>query len=693
MDRIIEVKVNGNYIAKDNKFAGVQHEANVTFLRIEFDEGWDGYAKKVTWWDANGENPVERTLTADLLEDITASTRIYICPIPGEAMAEAGDCTFVIDGYVDGKRQRSVSDTLIVKEAPFIEEADQPADPTPTQAEQLQVQIDSMLGDMQEQAVIASNAANAAKESEENAKTSEENAATSASEAEKSAENAALSEGNAKTSAEQAAQSIATVEAARNAAEAARIGAEAAATAAEASASEAKQSESNAANSANAAASNAQSASASQSAAASSAQSAAGSAGTASQAATNASASEKNAAASEAAAKAAQKAAEEARDAAGEIAGGDFASKTEAQGYARTAEENANKYTDAMIVQPDWGQNDESAKDYVKNRTHYSEVTTTALATDGQVFENYTVTLVDGMTEDGLPPIMMEYDKTYTVIWDGVEYTCPCNNTDVGIFVLGGAGEYPFEIDMVDGESSNVFAYDTEGNYETGETTHTFSVYEVTETVKQLDPKYLPDGANLFWVHFTSDWDDAYLCAESYDEIVAAYQTGAKLFGLVDGYHIYQCIYADYQDAGEFRFVSFNMYDSSGCDMHLITVSYDYMELVTTVDSVWFYARSVDEHNTDSSAHSDIRQAVSNAASAAAAAQTTADSKEAAGTAASAVSAHNADSTAHADIRTAVNNAVSAANSKAPAVQYGTTEVTTGSASSYPEGTLYVVIE
>ena len=57
-----------------------------------------------------------------------------------------------------------------------------------------------------------------------------------------------------------------------------------------------------------------------------------------------------NAAKSEAAAKAAQKAAEDARDAAGEIVGGDFATKTEAQGYANTAETNANGYTDQKIA-------------------------------------------------------------------------------------------------------------------------------------------------------------------------------------------------------------------------------------------------------------------------------------------------------------------------------------------------------
>lgn len=50
------------------------------------------------------------------------------------------------------------------------------------------------------------------------------------------------------------------------------------------------------------------------------------------------------------AAQAAQKAAEDARDATTAIAGGNFASKTEAQGYANTAESNAKKYTDQKIA-------------------------------------------------------------------------------------------------------------------------------------------------------------------------------------------------------------------------------------------------------------------------------------------------------------------------------------------------------
>lgn len=42
MDRIIQVKVNGDYLTKDSDQAGTQYEANATTLRISFDEGWGG---------------------------------------------------------------------------------------------------------------------------------------------------------------------------------------------------------------------------------------------------------------------------------------------------------------------------------------------------------------------------------------------------------------------------------------------------------------------------------------------------------------------------------------------------------------------------------------------------------------------------------------------------------------------------
>lgn len=123
MKRVIEISVDGSHLTKDNGTAGVQHEANSTTLRIEFDESWDNLAKHLTWWDAKGQNCVKRILTVDLLEDIEQSTRVYLTTIPGEALAEAGMCTFVIDGYLNGKRQRSFEDKLKVVAAHYAEHA------------------------------------------------------------------------------------------------------------------------------------------------------------------------------------------------------------------------------------------------------------------------------------------------------------------------------------------------------------------------------------------------------------------------------------------------------------------------------------------------------------------------------------------------------------------------------------------
>lgn len=166
MDRIINVKVGGNHLSKDNKNAGVKGEGNVTKLRITFDEGWDGYAKTVTFFDALGGNPVKRLLTVDLIEDTVNDTRTYITPIPQEPLAIAGELTFVIDGFYGefvenesgdyeianadkSKRQRSIADTLIVKDAPETDNATEPTDPTPTEPEQWQSQVDKIIGDIQ----------------------------------------------------------------------------------------------------------------------------------------------------------------------------------------------------------------------------------------------------------------------------------------------------------------------------------------------------------------------------------------------------------------------------------------------------------------------------------------------------------------------------------------------------------------
>lgn len=179
MDGIINVKINGNHLTKDSRRAGVQHEGNATKLCIEFDKSWEDLAKVVTFWNSHGEHPVKVVLTTNRVIDLTADDWKYICPIPPEAMTESGNMKFVVDGYVTktdaegnvthAERHRSVSDALEVIAAPYDPDADESVDPTPTQAEQLQVQIDTIKGTIQNAELSAISAANSARVSQESA--------------------------------------------------------------------------------------------------------------------------------------------------------------------------------------------------------------------------------------------------------------------------------------------------------------------------------------------------------------------------------------------------------------------------------------------------------------------------------------------------------------------------------------------
>ena len=181
--REIKLTVRGDTVQASQYLAGVRGSANATTLVITFDESWDGYAKKIVFWDALDQNEVTRILTADLLVDRKNDIRTYQTTIPGEALAVAGECLLVIEGWKDGSRLRAIPLRLVVEDAPS---SAAPADPTPTQAEQLQVQIDTLLDDMvacENRAAVSEN--NAAKSADD-----AERAKDDAQEAQRAAEDA-----------------------------------------------------------------------------------------------------------------------------------------------------------------------------------------------------------------------------------------------------------------------------------------------------------------------------------------------------------------------------------------------------------------------------------------------------------------------------------------------------------------------
>ena len=167
MDRVINVKVGGNHLSKDSKNAGVRGEANVTKLRITFDEGWEGFNKKITFWNARGLNPV----VIDLLPHLAESSFVYLVPIPKEPMEIAGELTFVIEGTVNDKVQRSLEDRLEVKDASIATNAGQPVPPTESELSQLAGEIELIKGDI----LVARDAKDVTEEFKEQARIYAEN--------------------------------------------------------------------------------------------------------------------------------------------------------------------------------------------------------------------------------------------------------------------------------------------------------------------------------------------------------------------------------------------------------------------------------------------------------------------------------------------------------------------------------------
>ncbi len=152
MERIIDVKVTANYVVKSSNVAGAKGEDNVTTLRLAFDDSWDGLAKEITFYNSLGENPTNIVLTTDKLEDIATDTRVYAVLIPGSALEHKGDLTFVIDGVADGKKQRSTGGALEVLDSPVTRNV---WEAQPSELQQMQVQIESIMNTIQDAAVSA----------------------------------------------------------------------------------------------------------------------------------------------------------------------------------------------------------------------------------------------------------------------------------------------------------------------------------------------------------------------------------------------------------------------------------------------------------------------------------------------------------------------------------------------------------
>jgi hypothetical protein len=146
------------------------------------------------------------------------------------------------------------------------------------------------------------------------------------------------------------------------------------------------------------------------------------------------------------------------------------------------------------VVPPDFAQNDPSAPDYIKNRTHWAEAPVT---TTTAILPESTIELEQGFYEAGTSLTLTE-NAEYTVTWDGVEYISVSKKIEeegATVIVLGNTAE----LDGEDNGQPFMIAYLVEysiiivQSMDDVTASHTVGITQTitTQEIYKLDNKYI----------------------------------------------------------------------------------------------------------------------------------------------------------------------------------------------------------
>lgn len=155
-------------------------------------------------------------------------------------------------------------------------------------------------------------------------------------------------------------------------------------------------------------------------------------------------------------------------------------------------------------IQPDWNQNDETAKDYVKNRTHYVSQESKAVVPEQEITtamqNNLNIATLNDVDFDTFKTLFNSEDNTtFDVVFDGTSYQCKWfkrdgfrdpgfGNLAIVDSSLTDTGE-PFCTNFEQGSDTRdimMVACKTAG-------THTVAVNCTYDVVHTIDPKYIKD--------------------------------------------------------------------------------------------------------------------------------------------------------------------------------------------------------
>lgn len=157
----------------------------------------------------------------------------------------------------------------------------------------------------------------------------------------------------------------------------------------------------------------------------------------------------------------------------------------------------------AQLETSDWAQNDPTAKDYVRNRTHYVSRESKALVPEQEVTtavqNNFNIAMLNNADMDAIQTLFSSKDDTtLDVVFDGVSYPCKwLEQAGNRIPVFGNlaiahegstdTGEpFAFSVGLTENVTMIAIACKVAG-------THTVAVSYQQDVVHTLDPKYIKD--------------------------------------------------------------------------------------------------------------------------------------------------------------------------------------------------------
>ena len=139
---MINIEINGNELYQSGKNCGVCGEANSTSITVAFLDDWEGYAKRIVFYDARGENPVTVLLTD--VNKVSGEKETYVIKIPAEPLQYEGEIDYVVTGSAENEIKKTIGGNLSVRYAPDSTSEDIPAEVAQSVAEQLQAEAEHL---------------------------------------------------------------------------------------------------------------------------------------------------------------------------------------------------------------------------------------------------------------------------------------------------------------------------------------------------------------------------------------------------------------------------------------------------------------------------------------------------------------------------------------------------------------------